>query len=477
MRLLNRVLGRILAYTFFTYPLQLVIPFMGGLLICRFTGWVFFRFRKAVRVRILDAGCEELDFLMVKAVLLAFALPAGILAEVLERLFSVWKGCLTAYSTAFLFFFYFLFYLWLAGAVRETAVQLRKAGQMKKRFRNLIPCTPEKQEIFRQVCALLGVRSGRIRLYECYSAPVAFIRGIVFPKIILPAGENETDEQALRVILIHELTHYRQHAQFWKLLMRTVLVLQWWSPVPKALKKELLKSLEYCCDDAASISAGGAAVYYNILLKLALAHGTNLDGLYVSSVLERENDVLSRIRRAAMKKKTVKHYMRGLLTMTAAGILAISVAAGTAGACITGYVNLSEATRTSVEVPLTELEPLPVHTQPANADHFPEEIGEALIMTDTDFYTIWKVESGSSTVSTWKFFFKDQVVAFNGMIHPTDKTVKAGLRPLGKHDDQYFLGARAYTGSIIIPVSGWYRYFVSNTSDVSVDAVISSQTN
>lgn len=481
MSSLNKLLLWILRHTFYQYVNLYghMAPFMAGLLMCRFTGWLFLWFWQAGKSRIFNAGCDGTGFFAMRMILLAFLVPTGIAPWVLDRHFYLWRGELGPGAAIFCFCYYLLFYMWLAGAIREAFRQRRVTKSMKRRFRNLIPCNEQKQLLFRQTCRQLGIRSGRLRLYECYNAQTAFIWGSLLPKVILPVDEGETDEETLRIILIHELTHYKQHAQLWKRLLRLALVLQWWSIPLKQYKTEFLRSIEYRCDDASCGPAGGEYAYYQSLLKLASAHKTNLNGLYATSMIEEEGEVLKRIKRAVLKKKTERHFAKGLLALAVMGILSCSTAVCALGAGITAFVRVSKVASTEAkEVENRIPDKLPVYTQAVNADNHPETIGEITVSERGDAYVYWTVPSASTTVSSALHFSKDQVVTMGGAIQPSNKTVKVGIRPTSDGEAEQYVNASSFVyAGFVIPSDGMYVVFVSNISDTSVMTMINVETD
>ena len=69
----------------------------------------------------------------------------------------------------------------------------------------------------------------------------------VFKHIILLPNRDYTQTQ-LKYILIHELSHIKNHDMLIKCLINVVGGVYWWNPIIRLLKKDLFQSIEIRCD-------------------------------------------------------------------------------------------------------------------------------------------------------------------------------------------------------------------------------------
>lgn len=99
---------------------------------------------------------------------------------------------------------------------------------------------------FRCVKDELGIRR-RIELRVSDTAPSPFLYGLARPKIVVP--ECALSGDGLRLILAHELIHYKRRDLFVKLLSNIVCSIHWFNPCVYLLRKSLFSACETYCDE------------------------------------------------------------------------------------------------------------------------------------------------------------------------------------------------------------------------------------
>jgi hypothetical protein len=72
--------------------------------------------------------------------------------------------------------------------------------------------------------------------------------GLFRPYILIP--DSEIQEQNLRHILMHELTHYKRRDGFYKWLVQIVVCIHWFNPFIYFTAREIDKACELSCDEA-----------------------------------------------------------------------------------------------------------------------------------------------------------------------------------------------------------------------------------
>ena len=86
-----------------------------------------------------------------------------------------------------------------------------------------------------------------IRESEKVRAPVS--GGILWPVILLPA-DRTWDEETLRCVLAHELTHIRRLDGAVKLVCAAALCLHWFNPLMWLMAALVCRDVEFACDEA-----------------------------------------------------------------------------------------------------------------------------------------------------------------------------------------------------------------------------------
>lgn len=82
------------------------------------------------------------------------------------------------------------------------------------------------------------------RLCSGISTPI--LAGYLHPKIYFPTLPY-TDEE-VRLVLLHEYSHWKRHDIWKKLAMNIICIVFWWNPAVFIIRRELDQLLEFCCD-------------------------------------------------------------------------------------------------------------------------------------------------------------------------------------------------------------------------------------
>lgn len=104
--------------------------------------------------------------------------------------------------------------------------------------------SPQIVRISETVAKDFGIRG--LRVYQTNNTRVPLIVGLLKPRIILPVMDY-TDKE-LEFIFIHELTHWKNHDLWVKLLVEVISDFFWWNPLMCLLKRDLTQTLEIKCD-------------------------------------------------------------------------------------------------------------------------------------------------------------------------------------------------------------------------------------
>ncbi len=121
--------------------------------------------------------------------------------------------------------------------------------------------------------ALRMKRIPALRISDRVTAPVAF--GVFHPTILMPATNlSRLSEQELKVILAHELAHFRR-GDLWVNWAQLLLQAIWWfNPLLWMLNPALRKVREDCCDDLLlARKLTSSDLYCDTLLRAAVEFG------------------------------------------------------------------------------------------------------------------------------------------------------------------------------------------------------------
>jgi len=165
-----------------------------------------------------------------------------------------------------------------------------------------------------ELLAELGGDLSNVFLRESIEITRPITTGLLRPVILLPAGLAESiEEQELRQILLHELTHVRRYDNWTNLLQRVLTAIFFFYPAVWWIGRELSLQREIACDDAVVAASSTPRVYAQCLARLA--EGNWMRGyhlaqsavgklcqltLRIGKILDNRRDVSSRVSRAAM---------------------------------------------------------------------------------------------------------------------------------------------------------------------------------
>jgi len=162
--------------------------------------------------------------------------------------------------------------LWISGLTFLCARALMGFRRLSKLRRQAVPI-----DCLHDALASLGSSPGMRRLPEIrvsgdVSSPLLF--GLFRPVILLPPGFHERlSPEALRLVLLHELFHWRHHDTWMLLLKRLVEALFFFHPAVWYAGKMVVCASEQACDDAVVSFAGNSTAYASCLLSISESAG------------------------------------------------------------------------------------------------------------------------------------------------------------------------------------------------------------
>ena len=146
-------------------------------------------------------------------------------------------------------------WLWLGGVAALLVYQgAGYALARRKLLRDAEPGSEEETALLAALAAGLGVRRAP-PLLRTADAASPMVLGLARPVLLLPEGQ--LPEEALEVVLRHELTHLKRRDVAYQALLLLARTVHWFNPLVWWMGREAGRSLELCCDDAVVRGGGG----------------------------------------------------------------------------------------------------------------------------------------------------------------------------------------------------------------------------
>ena len=165
----------------------------------------------------------------------------------------------------------------------------------------------------RRVSVSLCVREN---IYLCDAISSPFILGVVKPRIYLPSGLDEVQQQN---VLSHERAHLARHDHWWKPLGFVLLAVYWFNPVLWLAYTLLCRDIELACDERVIRTMDESAVktYSTVLLACSMPR----KAVITCPLAFGEVGVKERVRNAL-------HYKKPAFWVVAASVAVCVVVAG-----------------------------------------------------------------------------------------------------------------------------------------------------
>lgn len=138
--------------------------------------------------------------------------------------------------------------VWLTGAVISFLIFLWKMLRQHAEVNRLSENTSDElKNVFRRVCDEAEVRKkGLLFVGQTISSPMMV--GFFRPVVLLPKRCEEIPDEELRLILRHEIAHYRYHDLWKKLVLCLVCCVLWWNPAAYFLRRAATQTQELRAD-------------------------------------------------------------------------------------------------------------------------------------------------------------------------------------------------------------------------------------
>lgn len=139
--------------------------------------------------------------------------------------------------------------------------------------------------------------------------------GFAKPVILLP--DRIYEEQELHLILRHELTHYKHHDLWYKLILLAANAMHWFNPLVYLMVRQAGRDLEQVCDD--EVVAGKDMGYRKAYCMTILNTMANQRGVALSTYLSKD---AQNVKKRFAEILQPKQYRRGAVVFLAIVLLA-----------------------------------------------------------------------------------------------------------------------------------------------------------
>ena len=144
-----------------------------------------------------------------------------------------------------------------------------------------------------------------IRLYRNDNVSTPMLIGIIRPMLIIP--NHDFNENQLRHMFVHEITHMRHFDIAIKWLSMIAISIHWFNPLAYAVRKEMSRACELACDEVSikNFSLNDKRAYGDMLLDIAESQVAPL-GVIQATLFEEKKSLKSRLIAIKNNKKKSK---------------------------------------------------------------------------------------------------------------------------------------------------------------------------
>lgn len=166
----------------------------------------------------------------------------------------------------------------------------------------------------------------KIPLYESAAVGSPMLIGLKKPYIVLPSkllAEMAGRENAIGLILHHELVHYKKKDIWYKWLFQAALCIHWFNPFLHVFNRKFHADCELACDEAVMtlLTEEGRKIYGNVLLDAAENIFPNYENVPAMTLLEEKRTLKERLYGIAQYHKT--GILTGLCAMFVLAVLVV----------------------------------------------------------------------------------------------------------------------------------------------------------
>ncbi|MBQ7919013.1 MAG: M56 family metallopeptidase [Lachnospiraceae bacterium] len=341
--------------------------------------------------------------------------------------------------------------------------------RMNRYFRSAFTAKKEARELLAEICEELKIPVHKVELKSSYRTQIPCVTGVWRAKVILPVEEFE--EETLRVILTHELTHFKQKDLLLKRISLMVLILHFFNPLAWLLFEKIQVWSEYACDYRSYPHCGGIKHYFEVLMGFASENKGRVS--FSSQLYEDRHELVERVKKLSKVSKIKKRAKLSVVLVMCVAFMGSSISVGAATMqTAKAYEHLYRAAESATSAEFDEA----VSSEYVLYTESGETLGITLIedatvtVTRALYNIVWDVPARSRVSAPYFSLTEGQSVVVTASMLPADIEVKVGLES-ANGTRRYVLAADWASYSFPIEEDGSYRVYIQNDSytDVSVE--------
>lgn len=203
-------------------------------------------------------------------------------------------------------FIYIGLLIWALGAISVLTYHLimhYKFMKMYHRWSNDIE-DDNVISIFRSTKGEMGIGNA-IAIKECFFIQSPMMIGFSKPALLLP--KNKFDEQELRLVIAHELVHFKRKDLIIKVLVMIVSTLYWFNPMVYLMAKAIHVECETSCDEQVLFGRNQSCrIRYGEIIIGMLKNSKQVKTPFTTYFYESKKDVKGRIQ-SIVRTKSAKN--------------------------------------------------------------------------------------------------------------------------------------------------------------------------
>ena len=286
-----------------------------------------------------------------KVVIISFYIPSMVIILLVKSyLFSGFENYYAQYTDTMRALSVIVLIVLLFNLVKLLIKWIKKLRSFKSMIAFNAKADDEVQSVATEIRKKLRIKR-KIKVYVSMGALSPFIYGFFRPAIYI--GLKKYDTEDLKIMLTHELNHYKQGDPYIKPVTNIMCCIHWFNPLARMIKKQYDIFSEAGCDYKCLKKAGFSSDdYFECLLKV------NSDALgEMASFVSMSGTKGGIYERAVLAVKyTLRDFKKGILALILAAAIIISSITVYAATDITEtafnyiYINSSEQTEEEIVV-------------------------------------------------------------------------------------------------------------------------------
>lgn len=357
--------------------------------------------------------------------------------------------------------------IWLAGAIVVFLCVIRDYSKQKKLASTAFECPRDTVEFFQKLKLEVLGKDERLKIQQCYQCTMPYVERHPVPRIVLPVAKYTQEE--LRVILVHEMTHYKQKDLTLKYFMQFVMVMHYFNPLVWLLLSKIRKWSEFACDLRASKHIGGVNPYFEVIMRIAM--GNPLRSGLTSHLVHNQHELVERVKKLVRvnKMKRRSKWSVILVLCTAFMLSSTTVCAATVE-CADAYVTVERHTAAEDSLEIPEAHGYRVYTEYGDAGRVTCVEGEVTEQTRDTYGIEWELPAGHRKYASYVSCSEGMEFIVAMAFDPRNVNIRVGIEDsLGYR--YYVEGADNIYYIFEIPNDRRYRLYLQNNTSTDVSVI------